>query len=94
MSVATTCMATLELEPIPALVDGMDNKVGKAYAAMPDRLYLVGRDGKIAFRGARGPDPRERPVQRERPSPAAGGPVEPHHDASHGVVGDRTFERA
>jgi hypothetical protein len=54
-AIATTCMAKLELEPIPALVDGMDNGVNKAYAAAPDRLYLVGKDGRIVFHGDRGP---------------------------------------
>ena len=48
-------MAKLDLEPIPTLVDGMDNKVNRAYAAGPDRLYLVGRGGKIAYQSARGP---------------------------------------
>ena len=41
--VAKVCMSKLALEPIPALVDDMDDAVGKAYAAHPDRLYLVGR---------------------------------------------------
>jgi hypothetical protein len=40
---------------IPTLIDGIDNKVGNAYSGMPDRLYLVGRDGKIAYKGDRGP---------------------------------------
>ena len=40
---------------MPALVDGMDNKVNRAYAAGPDRLYLVGRDGEIAYQSGRGP---------------------------------------
>ena len=53
--VARVCMTKLELEPIPALVDGMDNAVDKAYRAAPDRLYLVGRDGTIAYRGGPGP---------------------------------------
>ena len=54
-SVARTCMAKMELRPIPAVVDGVDDKVGKAYSAHPDRLYLVGKDGKIAYAGGRGP---------------------------------------
>ena len=33
----------------------MDNKVNRAYAAAPDRLYLVARDGTIAYRGGPGP---------------------------------------
>lgn len=53
--VAKVCMTKLALEPIPALVDDMDDAVGKAYAAHPDRLYLVGRDGTIAWRGGPGP---------------------------------------
>ena len=60
--VAKVCMTRLALEPIPALVDGMDDAVSKAYAAFPDRMYLVGRDGNIAYRGGPGPrgfDPEE-----------------------------------
>ena len=29
--------------------------MNKTYGAHPDRLYLVGRDGKIAYTGGRGP---------------------------------------
>ncbi len=60
--VAAVCMTKLELEPMPALVDDVDDSVNKAYAAWPDRLYLVGKDGKIAYRGGPGPfgfDPDE-----------------------------------
>ena len=53
--VAKVCMTKLALEPMPALVDGIDDKVNQAYSAWPDRLYLVGRDGKIAYRGGPGP---------------------------------------
>ena len=54
-SVAALCMTKMEMEPMPALVDGMDNAVDKAYAAKPDRLYLVGRDGKVAYKSGPGP---------------------------------------
>ncbi len=40
---------------IPTLIDNIDNKVGEMYQGWPDRLYLVGRNGTIAFKGARGP---------------------------------------
>lgn len=40
---------------MPALIDRVDDKVNQAYQALPDRLYLVGKDGKIAYAGARGP---------------------------------------
>ena len=33
----------------------LDDRVGQAYQGHPDRLYLVGKDGKIAFAGDRGP---------------------------------------
>ena len=52
---ATMCMSKMALEPIPALLDGMDDQVSQAYQAWPDRLYLVGKDGKIAFKGGPGP---------------------------------------
>jgi type I thyroxine 5'-deiodinase len=52
--IAGTCVKDLEL-PMPALVDHVDNKVQDAYDGWPDRLYLVGKDGKIAYAGARGP---------------------------------------
>jgi hypothetical protein len=52
--VAKLMCSKLEVS-IPTLIDGIDNKVGSDYAGMPDRLYLVGRDGRIAYKGARGP---------------------------------------
>jgi hypothetical protein len=54
-AVARVCMTKLELEPIPALVDDMDNTASSAYSAWPDRLYLIGKDGKVAYHGGRGP---------------------------------------
>ena len=53
--VAEVCMTKLELEPIPALIDDMEDTVGGAYAAHPDRLYLIGKDGQIAYHGGPGP---------------------------------------
>ncbi len=40
---------------IPTLIDGIDNKVGSAYSGFPDRMYLIGVDGKVKYKGARGP---------------------------------------
>lgn len=54
-SVAGTCMASLALKRLPAVVDGMDNATNRNYQAQPDRIYLVGKDGKIAYAGRRGP---------------------------------------
>ena len=49
-----TCMLKLALE-MPAIVDEMDDAVARAYGAMPERLYLVGRDGRMAYKGGHGP---------------------------------------
>lgn len=52
--VAGTCVEELDL-PMPALIDGIDDAVGKAYGGWPDRLCLIGKDGKVAYAGAQGP---------------------------------------
>jgi hypothetical protein len=41
---------------IPVLLDDVDDEVALAYGGWPDRLYLIGRDGRVAFQGGRGPD--------------------------------------
>ena len=40
---------------MPTLIDDMENSTDLAYSALPDRLYLVGADGKIAYKSGRGP---------------------------------------
>jgi hypothetical protein len=40
---------------IPILLDDVDDAVASAYGGWPDRLYLIGRDGNVAFQGAVGP---------------------------------------
>ena len=52
--VAVKFLDEMELE-IPALLDNIDNKTSIDYASLPDRIYLVGKDGKIAYAGAKGP---------------------------------------
>jgi hypothetical protein len=52
--VAGKCTADLKLT-MPVLVDDMQNTLSTAYNAMPDRLFIVGADAKIAYRGDRGP---------------------------------------
>ena len=52
--VATSCKSGLHLE-LPFVVDGIDNKVSGAYQAKPDRIYIVGKDGKITYQGGKGP---------------------------------------
>ena len=52
--VARVCGSTLGLG-FPLLVDTMDDRVGTRYSGMPSRLYLVDRQGKIAYKSGRGP---------------------------------------
>ncbi len=53
-ALAGTCETRLKYG-IPTLVDEMDDAVMKAYAAWPDRLYLVDLDGRVAYAGGIGP---------------------------------------
>jgi len=34
---------------MPCIVDGMDDKVGNAYAGRPDRICIVGVDGNVVY---------------------------------------------
>ncbi len=51
---ADTCVREMDID-FPALVDGMDNATELAYTAWPDRLYVVGVDGRIAYKSRPGP---------------------------------------
>jgi alkylhydroperoxidase family enzyme len=53
-SVAKTCCSSLKIS-MPLVVDEMDDRVGHAYSGMPDRLYLIDRKGRIAYKSGRGP---------------------------------------
>ncbi len=60
-TVAQSCVADLGLE-IPTLVDELDNRTEIAYTAWPERLYLIGSDGRVVFKSRPGPfgfDPDE-----------------------------------
>ena len=54
VSVGQTCMLKMALE-MPAVVDEMDDAVARAYGAMPERLVLIGEDGRVAYKGGLGP---------------------------------------
>ena len=51
---AEACALRLKIR-MPVLLDGPDDTVARQYGGWPDRLYLVGRDGRIAFQGEEGP---------------------------------------
>jgi hypothetical protein len=54
IGVGETCITKLALE-MPALVDEMDDAVATAYVAVPERLYLIGHDGRIVYKSGVGP---------------------------------------
>jgi len=54
VEVAQTCAVHGSIR-IPVLLDGLDDRVARLYGGWPDRLYLIDRQGKIAFQGAEGP---------------------------------------
>lgn len=52
--VAEACAVRLQIR-MPLLIDGMDNETARQYGGWPDRLYLIDKDGRIAFQGGEGP---------------------------------------
>ena len=54
IEIARQCKSALKMT-IPLVVDGMDDRVGHLYSGMPDRLYVIGRDGRVVYKSGRGP---------------------------------------
>ena len=52
--VAAACMLRYNFF-FPMLLDGMDNDAEEKYISWPDRLYIIGSDGNIAYQGGLGP---------------------------------------
>ena len=52
--VAEMCVVRLAIK-IPSVVDGIDNRVERAYTGWPDRVYVIGTDGRIRYKSAPGP---------------------------------------
>ena len=53
-SVAGACVRKLGIE-VPALLDEFGNSTEGAYTAWPDRLYLIDRNGRVAYKSTPGP---------------------------------------
>lgn len=53
-SAAGLCVTKLGIE-LPAIIDEPDNRVERAYTGWPDRLYVIDRDGRVAYKSAAGP---------------------------------------
>ena len=61
VSLAETFVSTMNLEG-RMLVDDMANTANACYAAWPERIYVIGVDGRILYKGGIGPfyfDPSE-----------------------------------
>lgn len=52
--VAKRCAKALKLS-MPCVVDDMKDTVDNLYAAWPERLFVIDREGKIAYSGGVGP---------------------------------------
>jgi hypothetical protein len=53
-NLADVCVIRLGIK-LPAIVDRFDDSTEKAYAGWPDRLFLVDREGRIAYKSKPGP---------------------------------------
>jgi type I thyroxine 5'-deiodinase len=53
-ALAGLCVTRLGIK-IPSLVDRFDDSTENAYSGWPDRLYLIDRDGRIAYKSKPGP---------------------------------------
>ena len=40
---------------LPVAIDTLDNRTEKAFAAWPERIYILGAEGKVLYRGGMGP---------------------------------------
>ena len=54
IAVAELCVTNLAIE-VPALVDHFDDATERAYTGWPERLYLVNREGRVAYKSKPGP---------------------------------------
>jgi hypothetical protein len=48
------CVRKLGIK-FPAVLDTQDNATERAYTAWPDRLYVIDRDGRVAYKAEPGP---------------------------------------
>lgn len=51
--IAGVCQLKLDLE-MPMLLDTMNNEVDEKYNALPERLYVLDRDGRVTWRSVAG----------------------------------------
>jgi len=52
--VAGSCVRKLGIK-FPAVIDGFENKTESAYTGWPDRIYLIDRGNRVAYKSKAGP---------------------------------------
>lgn len=52
--IAGTCVRKLGIK-FPAVIDGFDNKTESAYTGWPERIYLIDRNNRVAYKSKPGP---------------------------------------
>ena len=52
--VAGACVRKLGIK-FPAVIDGFENTTEKAYTGWPDRIYLIDKNGRVAYKSRPGP---------------------------------------
>ena len=40
---------------MPVAIDAIDNRAGEAFAAWPERIYIIGAEGRVLYKGDVGP---------------------------------------
>ena len=53
-NVAQACVLFLDLS-MPMLLDNIENTTDAAYSAEPERLYVIGPNGRVIYKCGRGP---------------------------------------
>lgn len=53
-NVAGMCVRKLGIK-FPALVDDFSNRTERAYTGWPDRIYLIDKNGRVAYKSRPGP---------------------------------------
>jgi hypothetical protein len=53
-ALADLCVTRLSIE-LPALLDDFDDTTDTNYTGWPERLYLIDRDGRVAYKSRPGP---------------------------------------
>ena len=53
-AVADSCVRKLHIG-FPALLDDFSNSTERAYTGWPDRLYVIDRQGRVAYKSKPGP---------------------------------------